>query len=153
MNTVNLIGRLTKDPEVNVTPSGHTNTKFTLAVRRKRKNAQTGEYDSDFINCIAWRGVAETIGNNVKKGEMLGVVGAWQTRTYEGQDGRKIYVNECLVEDLTFIGSKGGNSSNQGQSNRNTQNSGNQQYTRVDDDPFRNSGGGVPDINDDDLPF
>jgi single-strand DNA-binding protein len=152
MNTVNLIGRLTKEPEVNVTPSGHTNTKFTLAVRRKRKNTQTGEYDSDFINCVAWRGVAETIGNNVKKGEMLGVVGAWQTRTYEGQDGRRIYVNECLVEDLTFIGSKGGNSSQ----NRNTsqqqetRNSGN--YTRVDDDPFRNSGAPI-DISDDDLPF
>jgi single-strand DNA-binding protein len=152
MNTVNLIGRLTKDPEVNVTPSGHTNTKFTLAVRRKRKNTQTGEYESDFINCVAWRGVAETIGNNVKKGEMLGVTGTWQTRTYEGQDGRRIYVNECLVEDLTFIGSKGGNSSQNTNTSQQqeTRNSGN--YTRVDDDPFRNSGAGV-NISDDDLPF
>jgi single-strand DNA-binding protein len=163
MNTLNLIGRLTKEPELRYTPSGHANVSFTLAVRRKRKNTQTGEYESDFINCVGWRGLAETIANNVKKGEMLGVVGAWQTRNYEGQDGRKVYVNECLVEDLTFIGSKGGNSSNQGQSTRNnfSGNGGNvgsgngnsNGYIRVDDDPFRNSGGGVPDIPEDDLPF
>jgi single-strand DNA-binding protein len=148
MNTVNLLGRLTKDPVTEITPSGHTTVKFTLAVRKKFKNKQTGEYESNFINCIAWRGLAETIGNRVKKGEMLGLVGTWETRNYEGQDGRRVYMNECLVEDITFVG---GNSSNSS-SNTNTYQQ-NQNSNSGQNSPFNGGGQPMTDISDDDLPF
>lgn len=144
MNTVNLIGRLTKSPELQYTPNGAANVKFTLAVRRNFKDQQTQQYESDFINCVAWRGKAETIGNNVKKGEMLGVMGRWTTRNFEGQDGRKVYVNELTVEDITFIGGNSSNSSNQGNSYQNNQNSNTGQNS-----PFN----GGTTISDDDLPF
>lgn len=147
MNSVQLIGRLVKDVEMRYTPSGHANTTFTLAVNRKFKNQQTGEREADFINCVAWRGLAETIANNLSKGRELGVVGSWQTRSYEGQDGKRVYVNECVVSDITFIGSKGGNN----QSNTNTSQGGQNSYTR-DNDPFAGSGNSI-DLSDDDLPF
>lgn len=147
MNSVQLIGRLVKDVEMRYTPSGHANTTFTLAVNRKFKNQQTGEREADFINCVAWRGLAETIANNLSKGRELGVIGSWQTRSYEGQDGKRVYVNECVVSDITFIGSKGSNN----QSNTNTSKGSQNSYTR-DNDPFAGSGNSI-DLSDDDLPF
>ncbi|WP_241475618.1 single-stranded DNA-binding protein [Priestia flexa] len=147
MNSVQLIGRLVKDVEMRYTPSGHANTTFTLAVNRKFKNQQTGEREADFINCVAWRGLAETIANNLSKGRELGVIGSWQSRSYEGQDGKRVYVNECVVSDITFIGSKGSNN----QSNTNTSQGSQNSYTR-DNDPFAGSGNSI-DLSDDDLPF
>ncbi|MGG4288349.1 single-stranded DNA-binding protein [Priestia megaterium] len=155
MNSVQLIGRLTKEPDMKITPGGAAVVTFTIAVRRRFKDQQTGNYESDFINCIAWRGKAETIGNNVKKGEMIGIEGSWSTRNYEKQDGSKVYVNECTVNDITFIGSKGGNgggNANTSRSNSNANTSGNTGYTRVDDDPFANQGE-TTDFRDEDLPF
>lgn len=150
MNSVQLIGRLTKDVEMRYTPSGHANVTFTVAVNRKFKNQQTGERESDFINCVAWRGLAETIANNLSKGREIGLIGSWQTRNYEGQDGRRVYVNECVVSDITFIGSKSGNgggNTNTSNSNRNANTGGNNSYN----DPF--GGGQTIEISDDTLPF
>lgn len=145
MNSVQLIGRLVKDVEMRYTPSGHANTTFTLAVNRKFKNQQTGEREADFINCVAWRGLAETIANNLSKGRELGVIGSWQSRSYEGQDGKRVYVNECVVSDITFIGSKGSNN----QSNTNTSQGG-QNSNTANSSPF--SGNSEP-FDDSQLPF
>ena len=105
MNTVNLIGRITKDLELKTTPSGVTVCSFTLAVNRKFKNAD-GEYDTDFINCVAWRKQAELVCKHCAKGTQLGIVGNIQTRNYEDDNGKKVYITEVNVDELTFIGKK-----------------------------------------------
>lgn len=102
MNKVILIGNLTKDPELMTTTSGVSVAKFTLAVQRKFKN-ESGNYETDFINCVAWRNTADNIKKFVKKGNKLGVVGAIQTRTYETQDGDKRYITEVVVDEIELL--------------------------------------------------
>ncbi|MFO1442276.1 single-stranded DNA-binding protein [Bacillus sp. Bva_UNVM-123] len=166
MNRVVLVGRLTKDPELRYTPNGVAVASFTLAVNRTFTNQQ-GEREADFINCVVWRKAAENVANFLKKGSLAGVDGRVQTRSYDGQDGKRVYVTEILAESVQFLeprnSSKGenanygapreqdfpfGNNNNQNQQN----NRNNQGYTRVDNDPFANDGGQI-DISDDDLPF
>ncbi|MGE8204790.1 single-stranded DNA-binding protein [Heyndrickxia sp. NPDC080065] len=174
MNRVILVGRLTKDPELRYTPSGVAVATFTLAVNRTYTNQQ-GEREADFINCVIWRKPAENVANFLKKGSLAGVDGRLQTRNYEGQDGKRVYVTEVVAESVQFLEprnsnpNRGGNNEfygggpsnpntpfNQNQ-NQNTpfsqnQNQRNQGYTRVDEDPFSNDGQPI-DISDDDLPF
>ena len=104
MNKVILIGNLTKDPELRTTQSGKAVTAFNMAVQRKFRN-DSGDYDADFISCIAWGKTAEFISQYFKKGNKIGVVGSIQTRTYE-KDGRKVYVTEVNVEEAEFVESK-----------------------------------------------
>ncbi|MCM1222914.1 MAG: single-stranded DNA-binding protein [Lachnospiraceae bacterium] len=104
MNKIELIGRLTKDPELETTSGGLTYTRFTLAVNRKYENAN-GEREVDFINCTAWRQTAELIGKYLKKGRLLGACGTLQVRNYDAQDGTKRYVTEVIVDEITFCDS------------------------------------------------
>ncbi len=104
MNKAILIGRLTREPELRTTGNATSVCSFTLAVNRRFKNAE-GNYDADFINCVAWRNHAELIYKHVGKGDMLGIVGNIQTRNYE-KDGSKIYITEVVVEEIHFVGSK-----------------------------------------------
>lgn len=171
MNRVVLVGRLTKDPELRYTPNGVPVATFTLAVNRTFTNQQ-GEREADFINCVIWRKPAENVANFLKKGSLAGVDGRVQTRSYDGQDGKRVYVTEILAESVQFLeprGASGGSApggnaggfggqreaspygnNNQNQPYRNNNN--NQGYTRMDEDPFANDGGQI-DISDDDLPF
>jgi single-strand DNA-binding protein len=142
MNRVVLVGRLTKDPELRYTPNGVPTATFTLAVNRSFTNAQ-GERETDFINCVVWRKPAENVANFLKKGSLAGVDGRIQTRNYEGQDGKRVYVTEVLAESVQFLEPKG----NQNQDKQNNQ----KNSTKVDNDPF--SGAGTINIQDDDLPF
>lgn len=161
MNRVVLVGRLTKDPELRYTPNGVPVATFTLAVNRSFTNQQ-GEREADFINCVVWRKPAENVANYLKKGSLAGVDGKVQTRNYEGQDGKRVYVTEILAEAVQFLEPRNSNSGDNNQGNTNTggnsynSNSRKQQqnnnYTRVEDDPFANDGKTV-DISDDDLPF
>jgi single-strand DNA-binding protein len=177
MNRVVLVGRLTKDPELRYTPSGVAVATFTLAVNRAFTNQQ-GEREADFINCVIWRKPAENVANFLKKGSLAGVDGRIQTRNYEGQDGKRVYVTEVMAESVQFLEPRGSNNDQQqrsggsnygggyqnpgqGQGNpfgqdQNSQpqrnNNNNQSYTRVDNDPFANDGQPI-DISDDDLPF
>lgn len=96
MNTVQLIGRLTKDPDLRFTQNGTAVASFTLAVNRNFKNQQ-GEYDADFINCQIWRKAAENLSNFTHKGSLIGVEGRLQTRNYENKDGQRVYVTEVVV--------------------------------------------------------
>lgn len=105
MNKVILMGRLARDPELRTTPNGVSVCTFSLAVSRRFKNAN-GEYDADFISCVAWRQTAEFINKNFGKGRMLGVVGSLQTRNYD-KDGQKHYVTEVSVDEAYFAGDKG----------------------------------------------
>ena len=97
MNNVSLIGRLTKDVEERRTQSGTPVVSFTLAVNRMKK-----EDGADFINCIAWGKAAETIARYVHKGDLFGVTGHIQTRSYE-KDGRMNYVTEVVTTSFQFL--------------------------------------------------
>ncbi|EAD2101309.1 single-stranded DNA-binding protein [Listeria monocytogenes] len=159
MNRVVLVGRLTKDPDLRYTPAGAAVATFTLAVNRPFKNAQ-GEQEADFINCVVWRKPAENVANFLKKGSMAGVDGRVQTRNYEGNDGKRVYVTEIVAESVQFLESKhngaGGSTSNNNQSETNYSNDNKTSSYRADrsrnGDSFANEGAPV-DINPDDLPF
>lgn len=102
INTVTLVGRITKDVDLRATQSGISVTQFTLAVNRIIKN-ENGEKQADFIQCVAWRHSAEFMKNYVKKGNLLGVTGKIQTRTYEDSDGRTMYVTEVLCDSVQLL--------------------------------------------------
>ena len=102
LNRVVLVGRLTKDPDLRYTPNGVPVATFTLAVNRNFSNAQ-GERETDFINCVVWRKPAENVANYLKKGSLAGVDGRIQTRNYENQEGKRIYVTEVLCESVQFL--------------------------------------------------
>lgn len=103
INQVTLVGRLTKDPDLKVTPEGHYFCNITLAVNRQYKN-QRGEYDADFVHCTLWRKVAENTSNYCKKGSILGITGRIQSRSYENAERKRTYVTEVVAESVQFIG-------------------------------------------------
>ena len=106
MNKVVLVGRLTKDMELKYTAKGTAVASFTLAIDRRFKS-QTGEKETDFINCVAWDKVGETASKYVGKGSQIGVAGRIQVRSYEAKDGGKRYVTEVVAEEIEFMGSAG----------------------------------------------
>ncbi|MBC2721823.1 single-stranded DNA-binding protein [Desulfosporosinus sp.] len=115
LNRVVLIGRLTKDPELRYTPNGVAVCNFTLAVDRNYKNAQ-GERETDFINCVVYRQLAELSANYLAKGKLAAVDGRIQVRSYTAQDDQKRWVTEVIAENVRFLspkdsGSTGGASS------------------------------------------
>ena len=105
MNRVVLVGRLTRDPELRYTPAGVAVANFTVAVNRPYRNEQ-GEQEADFINCVVWRKPAENLANYMKKGNLIGIEGRIQTRSYEGKDGKTVYVTEVVAENIQFLESK-----------------------------------------------
>ena len=156
LNRVVLVGRLTKDPEYRTTPSGVSVATFTLAVNRTFTNAQ-GEREADFINCVVFRRQAENVNNYLSKGSLAGVDGRIQSRSYENQEGRRIFVTEVVADSVQFLEPKNANGSQQNdyyqQQSRAQQGQNRQQSNEpVGDNPFANANGPI-DINDDDLPF
>lgn len=113
MNKVILMGRLTRDVEMRQTPNGHSVARFSIAVNRRF--AKEGQQKTDFINCTAWNKTAEFISQWFIKGSMISVVGSIQMRSWDGQDGKKHYATEVVVDEAYFTGEKrdGGNSYNQ----------------------------------------
>ena len=105
MNSVILIGRLSNSPEIRHTTNNQVVCRFTLAVTRRFKNP-AGDYEADFINCVAFGKTAELIGNYVEKGQQLAVKGRIQTGSYTAGDGSKRYTTDVVVENITFINSK-----------------------------------------------
>lgn len=155
MNRVTLVGRLTKNPDLRYTPAGVPVATFTLAVNRTFSNKQ-GEKEADFVNCVVWRKPAENVAQYLSKGKMAGVDGRLQTRSYEGQDGKRVYVTEVVAESVQFLEPKSGGGNNYQPPTDAPPSFGNESrggnYTKVDDDPFAN-GGQTIDIDDSDLPF
>ena len=135
MNSVNLIGRLTRDPELRSTATGESVCSFSLAVQRNFKN-QEGEYVADFINCVAWRKRAEFISLYFKKGQQMGVQGELQTRKWSDNEGKTRYATEVIVNGTTFVGKS--NDSSSGEASDNST-----------DLPMPD----LPDLHDDDVPF
>ena len=106
MNKSILIGRLTRDPEVRYTQSGTAVCTFTLAVDRKFAKKDSGQPTADFIPIVAWRKLAEIIGNNLVKGRRISVEGRIQVRSYDAQDGSKRYATEIVADEVEFLDSK-----------------------------------------------
>lgn len=102
MNKVELIGRLTRDPEHRSTPGGVAVCRFTVAVKRRFANAD-GTHQADFIPVVAWRQTAELCVRYLSKGKMVGVVGQIQCRSYDAQDGSKRYVTEVVADEVDFL--------------------------------------------------
>ena len=105
INNVVLVGRLTRDPELRYTPSNAAVATFTLAVNRNFKN-QAGDREADFINCIMWRQQAENFANWCKKGNLVGITGRIQTRSYDNQQGQRVYVTEVVAESFQTLEKK-----------------------------------------------
>lgn len=111
MNKVIIIGNLTRDPELSTTNSGISLCRFTVAVSRRFANAE-GERETDFLNVIVWRQLAENCNKFLKKGSKVCVTGSVQTRNFEAQDGTKRYVTEIVAEDVEFLNRAGDGDSN-----------------------------------------
>ena len=105
MNKVELIGRLTKDPEIRTTANQVAFCNFTLAVDRSFKDSN-GQRQADFINCVAWRQTATFIQKYFRKGNRLAVIGSIQTRSYEDKNGQKVFVTEVIADEAEFVESQ-----------------------------------------------
>lgn len=155
INRVVLVGRLTKDPEFRTMPNGVEVTNFTLAINRNFTNAQ-GEREADFINVITFRKQAVNVNEYLSKGKLAGVDGRIQSRSYENQEGRRIFVTEVVADSVQFLepkNSNGGQQDSYQQQTRAQQGQSRQQSNEpVGDNPFANANGPI-DISDDDLPF
>lgn len=137
INNIVLVGRLTRDVELRYTPNNVAVASFTLASNRNFKN-QSGEYDADFINCIMWQDQAERLANWTRKGMLIGITGRIQTRSYENQQGQRVYVTEVIADSFQIL-EKRDNSANQASMN---------------DQVPPSFGNSQPmDISDDGLPF
>lgn len=149
MNRVILIGRLTRDPELRYTPSGVAVTQFTLAVDRPFTNQQN-QREADFIPVVTWRQLAETCANYLRKGRLTAVEGRIQVRSYDNNEGKRVYVTEVVADNVRFLESAGA------AANREESSGGGRSFggggTREPMDPFSDDGKPI-DISDDDLPF
>ena len=105
LNQTVLVGRLVRDPELRETESGNKVTNITLAVPRSYKNVN-GEYDTDFIPCVLWKGIAENTATYVKRGDLVGIKGRIQTRDIELEDETKKHITEVVAEKVTFLSSR-----------------------------------------------
>jgi len=155
INNVVLVGRMTRDAELRYTPSNVAVATLTLAVNRPFKN-QNGEHEADFINVVIWRQQAENLANWAKKGALIGITGRIQTRSYDNQQGQRVYVTEVVAESFQLLESRSVRES-QGQGQGGYSAPSNQAPTQPTPDFSRQEnpfGQTNPlDISDDDLPF
>lgn len=144
MNKVELLGRIVRDPETRYTSgeNASANCRFTIAVNRKFKNKQTGQYDADFISCVAFNQTAEFINKWFHKGDPIAVGGWIRTGSYTNKEGVKVYTTEVNVDDAEFVpGVKNGEGAPAGTPT--------QAAARPNTDDFMN----IPDGIEEELPF
>ena len=153
MNKVILIGRLARDPELRHTSNGMAVCQITVAISRRVSAGANPE--TDFINCTVWDKQAENVAKYLAKGRI-------QTRSYDNNEGKKVYVTEVIANNVEFLGSSSGSTNNEVQQNNPFNNAipyeptpfeqMPTESTSVSDDPFANFGEKI-DISDNDLPF
>ena len=143
MNKVQLVGRLTRDPEIRYSQGENATAtaRFSVAVNRRFKNSE-GNYDADFINCVAFGKSAEFVEKYFKKGMAIGLTGRIQTGSYTNKDGQKVYTTDVVVEETEFVESKGASNTDNPNSSRPTPSVSN-------NSDFVN----IPDDVDEELPF
>jgi len=101
VNTVSIIGRLTKDPQLKQFSEGRVQTNFVVAVNKRTKNDE-----ADFVLCTIWGKLAETTVKYCGKGSLVGITGRLNTRSYEKEEGLRVYVTEVVVEEIRFLATK-----------------------------------------------
>lgn len=106
INRVVLVGRLTRDPQQRKTPNGASVTSFTVACDRRGQKVE-GQPTADFINCVCWNRTADVVAQYTHKGSLVGVEGRIQTRSYDDQNGRRVFVTEVLADSVQFLEPKG----------------------------------------------
>lgn len=154
INRVVLVGRLTKDPVLRKTGSGASVVSFTVACDRRIKTE--GQPTADFINCVCWNKVADNTAQFTHKGSLVGVEGRIQTRSYDDQSGRRVYVTEVVADSVQFLEPKGTNSAAAVNAYTPDYDAGNQGYQSDNASPSYSSdfaSSDTLDIASDDLPF
>ena len=154
LNSVNLTGRLTKDPELRNTQSNIAVSNFTLAVNRSFTDAN-GERGADFINIVTFKKTAENVQKYLRKGNLVGITGRLQSRSYENQNGQRVFVTEVIADNVAFLETK--QQAEQSQQPQTQQQGYGQQYQQqsYNQQPQAQYGQqpSTVDIGDDDLPF
>lgn len=137
MNKVIIIGRFTRDPEIKYSTGENATAtaRFSLAVNRRFKNKE-GNYDADFINCVAFGKTAEFIEKYFTKGMAIGVTGRIQTGSYINNEGQKVYKTEVVVEETEFVESKNKGTSDNVPNNNVNSNSDFEETVSDDEMPF-----------------
>lgn len=149
MNKVVLIGRLSRDPELRYTSNNTPVCQINVAI--SRPVSQGKEPETDFINVTVWNKQAENLVKYVKKGNQIAIEGRIQTRSYDNEEGKKVYVTEVLANNVEFIGNNSNKANDTEKSNKTS-------YTAEEidnmpsDDPFSNFGQKV-EVDDSQLPF
>lgn len=167
MNKAILIGRLTRDPELRYTSSNRAVCQFTVAIDRPFTNQASGQREADFINVVAWDKTGENVGKYMTKGRLIAVEGRIQTRNYENNEGRKVYVTEVIANNVQFLESRNAQNTNNNSinsmpeppmektpydfANDNEKNE-TEQTIDTENDPFASFGEQI-EISDNDLPF
>ncbi|MBH9966656.1 single-stranded DNA-binding protein [[Bacillus] enclensis] len=105
INQVTLVGRLTKDPEARKTMEGRSVLSVTVAVNRQFKNQQ-GQVETDFVMCKIWNKAADNTEKYCRKGSVVGITGRIQTRNYENDQGKRVYVTEVVADSIRFMDSR-----------------------------------------------
>jgi len=136
MNSINIVGRITKDPEVKTTTNGKEYCNFQLAV--KRSYSKRGEQDVDFFNCIAWGGSALFLGNYIKKGQQLSISGSLQNNSYKDKKGNQVTVAIIQCREVQNLSPKGENLQ-QNNNNYNQQQGGYRQNSNNYNQPKQNA--------------
>lgn len=167
MNKAILIGRLTRDPELRYTSSNRAVCQFTVAIDRPFTNQASGQREADFINVVAWDKTGENVGKYMTKGRLIAVEGRIQTRNYENNEGRRVYVTEVIANNVQFLESRNAQNTNNNSinsmpeppmektpydfANDNEKNE-TEQTIDTENDPFASFGEQI-EISDNDLPF
>ena len=149
MNKVFLVGRLTRDPELRYSSSNVANMRTSIAVDRQfvREGEERG---ADFINIVAFGNRAETMKKYLTKGSQIAVDGRIQTGSYDGQDGKKVYTTDVIVENFQFLDTKG--SRNMENALEPTDDIPNDEPSGDASDPFADFGAKI-EVSDSELPF
>jgi single-strand DNA-binding protein len=141
LNSVCLVGRMANDAELKYVNESMAVATFRLAVNRNFKS-RNGEREADFINCVIWRQQAENLANWAKKGALIGITGRIQTRSYENQQGQRVYVTEVVADSFQLLESRKDREGGQSQG-----------YSHPDFSRQTQMNANPMDISDDDLPF
>ena len=169
MNKAILIGRLTRDPELRYTSSNRPVCQFTIAIDRPFTNQASGQREADFINIVAWDKTGENVGKYMSKGRLIAVEGRIQTRNYDNNEGKKVYVTEVVASNVQFLESKNATTNNSNGfssmpeppvekspydfgEESSTKNTSSNTMNIEENDPFAAFGEQV-EISDNDLPF
>lgn len=154
MNKVMLIGRITHDLDLRYTPSGTAVLQFNIAINRPKD--ENGKQKADFPTIVVWGKQAENLNRYQKKGSQIGIVGRIQTRNYDNNEGKKVYVTEVIAENVEFLESKKDDSDFKNLTETQPANNTSEELT---EDPYANFGNQITlddldsVVNDNDLPF